>query len=329
LRLPPATTGQRIALALGALLAITVAWGVHVVVGWNEVARLVSTLPWSTWLAFTVLIAVSYAFRVIRVWRLLRDVHAEAMLVRTIPVFFVHNALATALPARLGDAAMPVLARRWIGADWAAAIGALAWWRLGDAAVVAALAIVLIATGAQVLAPLLVVAIGACIVPFAAFGLRRPLAQWLERRAACAPGSRALAVGLRVLRGMPQHPLALAADLALASVAWTAKIASFTVLIVGALPGTAGSSARWAQLAAAALAGDVAGALPVPTIGGIGPFEAGIVLGLAALDVAPAEALAVSVLVHGALLASIALTGLGGLVAAAVVEHERRAHRSA
>jgi uncharacterized membrane protein YbhN (UPF0104 family) len=325
LKLPPTTAGQRAAIAIAVLLAVASAWGVHEYVGWTEVARVAASLPSTTWAAFVALMAASYATRVVRVWRLLRDVHAKALLARAVPVFFVHNAIATVLPARLGDAAMPLLARRWIGADWAAAIGALAWWRVGDTAVVAALAVVLVSFGARVLAPLLFVALVACVLPFAVFALRGTLVRGVEQRLARGRDSRWLTMTQRVLRGMPQHPFALAADLALATVAWTTKIGAFTILIVGARPAMldAVDPARWSQIAAAALAGDVAGALPVPTIGGVGTFEAGIVLGLAALDVTTSDALAIAVLVHGALLASIAVTGVLGVAAGAIVERER------
>jgi uncharacterized membrane protein YbhN (UPF0104 family) len=326
---PLTTRGQRVAIAVGAALALVVAWAVHRYVGWNAIVLLARSLPTSTWAAFVALISVSYAMRVVRVWRLLRDAHADALLARTVPVFFVHNGLATVLPARLGDAAMPLLARRWIGADWAAAIGALAWWRVGDAAVVAALAIALVSAGARVLAPLVAVALVACVLPFVVFALRGALADAVERRIADGRTGRWLTMTRRILHGMPRNPFALMADLALATVAWTTKIAAFTVVILGALAGRVQSSdpSRWAQFAAAALAGDVAGALPVPTIGGVGPFEAGIVLGLSTLDVATHDALAVGVLVHGALLASIAATGLAGLAAGMLLERARYENR--
>ena len=62
----------------------------------------------------------------------------------------------------------------------------------------------------------------------------------------------------------------------------------------------------------------------MPTLGGIGPFEAGIVLGLTALGIDARAALAIGVTLHGAVLASIVAGGVLG--AAAGVALQRRAH---
>ena len=110
-----------------------------------------------------------------------------------------------------------------------------------------------------------------------------------------------------------------------ANPSWSAKLAAFAALIHGALSVDAGPTPPAALLAAAALAADTAGALPMPTLGGVGPFEAGIVLGLTALQVDTARALAIGVLLHGALLGSIALTGALALIAGLALERRGRA----
>ena len=80
----------------------------------------------------------------------------------------------------------------------------------------------------------------------------------------------------------------------------------------------------WPLLAAAGLAGDASGALPLPTLGGIGPFEAGVVLGLTALGVDARAALAIGVTLHGGVLATIVVTGVVAL--AVGLARERRPH---
>jgi uncharacterized membrane protein YbhN (UPF0104 family) len=123
---------------------------------------------------------------------------------------------------------------------------------------------------------------------------------------------------------MPAHAAAIVADLALALGAWSAKIGALTLLLQAALAAAdVAPLPPAAHLAAASLAGDAAGALPLPALGGIGPFEAGVVLGLDALGIAPSLALAMAVLLHGALLASVVLTGFAGLLLGVLREHER------
>ena len=314
-----------IALGVAIALVAAVVWGVDRFVGWGTVWASARDVGGATWLAFALLLALSYTARALRLWRLLHDLDPRARLARAAPVFFVHNALATLLPARLGEAAMPLLARRWVGVDWAATIGALAWWRLSDLAIVAALALGLLAAGASVLAPLFALSLAACALPFIVFALRAPLLRAVERHARDDGPGRLRKLAARVLSGMPARLPALAADLSLALVSWSSKLAAFATLIHGTLVASA-TPPPLPLLAAAALAGDTAGALPMPTVGGVGPFEAGLVLGLTALGVDATHALAIGVLLHGALLASIVATGVVALCVGLVMERRARAH---
>ena len=299
-----------LALAVAAALAIGVVWGVQHFVGWATVAATARLVRPGAWAGFAALLGLSYSARAVRLWRLLHDLDPRARLARAAPVFFVHNALVTLLPARLGEAALPLLARRWVGVDWAGAVGALAWWRLSDLAIVAALALALLAAGATVLAPLFALALAACALPFVVFMLRASLVR-LVAPGASGGGMRILAA--RMLSGMPGRLPALAADLALGVTSWSTKLAAFALLIHAVLDAAGSSIPPAPLLAAAALAGDTAGALPMPTLGGIGPFEAGLVLGLGALGIGATQALAIGVLLHGALLTSIVATGVVAL----------------
>jgi uncharacterized membrane protein YbhN (UPF0104 family) len=297
-----------VALGLALAVALTVGFGVERFVGWGTVWSTAGEISAATWEAFVLLLALSYGARAVRLWRLLHDLDPRVRLARAAPVFFVHNALATFLPARLGEAAMPLLARRWLGIDWAATVGALAWWRLSDLAVVAALALSLLAAGASVLAPLFALALAACALPFVVFLLRGPLLRRVRGSGSTSPG-RVRRLAARMLSGMPARLRSLTADLALALISWSTKLAGFAALLHGALAVRSADVPPLTLLAAAALAGDTAGGLPMPTLAGVGPFEAGILVGLTALGVDAARALAIGVLLHGALLASIAATG--------------------
>ena len=338
-RAPTSTLRRRfgarrvITLLIGAMLAAALAWTVHHVVGWRAVGITALSIGASYWIGFVGLLSLSYATRVVRLWRLLRNIKPNAQLARSAAVFFVHNGFASLLPARIGEAALPLLARRWMGIDWASVIGALTWWRLVDVAVVGAIALLLLAMGADVLAPLYVFAFAACALPLIALALRR----MLLRLGDTTMGGSATPAWRRFLRralaGMPARAGAVSADLLLAITAWSTKLAAFSALIAGALqasmaavPATVLPGLR--QLAGAALAGDVAGALPTPSIAGVGPFEAGLVLGLQAVGIELAQALAVAVLLHAALLATIAVGAVSGLLGGLLLDRRRPARRS-
>lgn len=311
-----------LALGVAAALLVAVVWGVQRFVGWRTVAATAAEVAAPVWAGFAVLLAVSYLARAVRLWRLLHDVDPRLRVTRAAPVFLVHNALASFLPARLGEATMPLLARRWLDLDWAATVGALAWWRTSDLAVMAALALALIASGATVLAPLYALALGACAVPIIVVALRGALLRMVDAHARrSSVPARWSVLARRVLGGMPARLRAVVADLALALLAWTSKLAAFALLIRGTLRAAAETTPPLPLLAAAGLAGDAGGALPLPTLGGVGPFEAGIVLGLGALGIDARGALAIGVMLHGALLLSIVVTGLIGFAAGAWLAH--------
>ncbi|HTI46066.1 MAG TPA: lysylphosphatidylglycerol synthase transmembrane domain-containing protein [Casimicrobiaceae bacterium] len=315
-----------IAFGIAVVLLAAVAWGVQRFVGWDTVATTATQIPSADWLAFTAFLLLSYLARALRLWRLLHDVEPRTRMTRATLVFLVHNALSSFMPARLGEATMPLLARRWLGVDWAATIGALAWWRTSDLAVLAAVALALIATGATVLAPLYALALAACAVPVIVVLLRGAVLRFVDAQARRAAGDPAWArLTRRVLAGMPARLRAVLADLALAVLSWTTKLAGFAILMQAALRAIGDNVPPLPLLAAAGLAGDAGGALPLPTLGGVGPFEAGIVLGLGALGIDPRPALAIGVTLHGALLLSIAASGLAAL--AIGVWLTRRSHR--
>lgn len=311
------TLRGRAALAAAVLLTLVVLIGAQRVIGWSTVARLAGSVPAWAWSGFAVCMTGSYFARVCRLWALLRQIGRGVRLREAASMFLVHNTLVTFVPARLGEAALPILAHRWAALDWRPVVGALAWWRLSDLTIVAALALALIALGATALRPLFIVAALACALPFIAFGLR----QWLLRENR-APGgdpsslSGVTALARRVVRGMPGAWASLARDLALGSASWMLKIAGLTLLIAPAvMSGLPVQSAPlgWPLLAASVLAGDAAGALPLPSLGSIGPYEAGVVSGLAASGLALEPAFAAALLVHAALLASVLAGGAVGI----------------
>jgi uncharacterized membrane protein YbhN (UPF0104 family) len=331
LSLVPATTSKLpalrdrhawLALGVAAVLLVAVVWGVQRFVGWDTVATMAADIDGAVWAGFAVLLGASYLARAVRLWRLLHDVDPRMRFGRSTAVFFVHNALSTFLPAKLGEATMPLLARRWLDLDWAATVGALAWWRTSDLAIVAAVALALLASGATVLAPLYALAIAACALPIVVVAMRGALLRFVDAHARRPSGDAGWArLTRRVLGGMPAHLRAVIADLALALVAWVSKLAAFALLMRGALHAAGHAAPPLPLLGAAGLAGDVGGALPLPTLGGVGPFEAGIALGLGALGVDAREAVAIGVTLHGAVLASIVATGLGGLALGAWLAH--------
>ncbi len=68
---------------------------------------MVGRVPAPAWLAFTGLLAPSFAGRLARVFLMLREVHAAIPFSRAAAVFFVHSMVSTFVHARLGETALP------------------------------------------------------------------------------------------------------------------------------------------------------------------------------------------------------------------------------
>jgi uncharacterized membrane protein YbhN (UPF0104 family) len=306
---------QLAAIAIALALAASVAWSVHRSGGVDAIAATATRIPPDAWQVFASVLLLAFLLRAVRLWRLLRGVDANASFPRACAVFFTHNMVATLVPARAGEAALPFLAQRWAGVDWAAALGVLAWWRVVDLAVGCALALTLLAAGLPIPGSFYGVAAAACFLPLLLFAARFRFVRYVDRHdtpLAHHPGW--VRFAHRVAVGMPRRLVAAAADLVLALAAWCTKLAAFGGLVVAALAAypTGASPIALPIAAAAALAGDAAGSLPVPALGGVGPFEGAVTLALASVQVPEAPALAAALLLHAALLASVVATGTAG-----------------
>jgi len=223
------------------------------------------------------------------------------------------TALNFLLPFRLGELSFPVLARRALGADLLDGAGVLLTARLFDLCVIAALlagtaAALLPAAGVPVPAPVLgVAAAGAVAAPFALAATGRALVPRLGRTPRLGPLVLGLARGLGRLERPGGRLLAVALSWAI----WLAFALLAYLAASAVVPATAPA---WAVMAAAA--GNLAFALPLNGVAGLGPAQAAWVgvMALAGLglEAGALGALAVhAVALIGALCLGALLTAVG------------------
>ena len=305
------------AIAVAALVMIALVVITHRTVGWRQVLDRASTLPAQAWLAFGVLMSASYLARLVRFWALVKPLRAGIAFGAAAPVFLVHNALVTFLPARMGEVAMPALAHRWAGVHWSGVVGLLAWWRVVDLAIICMVALALLGTGTRLFVPLLALAAAACMAPVLVFAFRARIIALLQRWSDRSPKARLAALARRVVEGVPRSWRAVVLDIALAWLAWGAKLVSIAVVLGAAIAPTPMHDSRdvsWPVILTATIAADVAGSLPVPSFGGTGAYEAAAVAVLSARGLSPAAALSATLVAHGVLLAGVLASGVIGLV---------------
>jgi len=262
-------------------------------IGWLALARsLLAAGPWPAILVVAGLLG-SYVLRAQRIKTAEPAIPLDG-LPEVIRLFALYNAVNWLLPARLGEASLPLLLQRRYGTPLARGAGVLLWLRLIDLHVVSVLGGLLLA--AQGPGPWRWLGTAAC-----AGGLLLP--------PLCLLGAGWLGRHWRRLRmlgdALPRRANAALGDVALAWAAWLVKL--------GALGGALSllSTLAFPAGVLGALGGDIAGGLPLHAPLGAGSYEAGVLLALTPWRPELKAALAAAVQLHALMLASTLL--LGGL----------------
>jgi membrane-associated phospholipid phosphatase len=225
----------------------------------------VRSLPWGVWALAGLGIAGSYALRAERLrreWGSWGRAHRQGGIGMrfwdSLDLFLAHNAALVVLPMRAGEAGYPWLLKRRFGIPVADAVNSLVWLRLQDATVLALLGLLLLMPGGprmRFAAAAAAVALLVGVVPIVARQLAGRSARW-----------QAIQENLLAHRGDAAGWLFCAAN-------WCLKLIVLGGLLM-ALSGTAGLSVLegWA----AAVAGELAMALPVQAPAGLGSYEAAV-----------------------------------------------------
>lgn len=298
----PAGRGQRaVSLALAVLSMPALILWIHFTVGW---AALVA--PWSELgpLDVAVLLGgtlLAYAARPLRLYVYFHGVVAGAPLAM-VRLTLLHNLFNNLLPMRTGEAAFPLLMKRYFGQRYARSASSLLWIRLLDLATLVGGASAVVAVTADAFAP-------AMRWPAAALTLLSAAAllgtTWLAGVPPPAPGPgvvrRLLATLVHALPGGRARAFQV---LACTVLAWAGKGLAFVWLVVK----FTGLSAGLATIGVAA--GELSSVLPIHGLAGSGTYEAATVGALVAVGVAHDVALLAAVNVHLFLLGIAILLGM-------------------
>ncbi len=227
-------------------------------------------------------------------------------------IALIHNAFQNLLPARTGEAAFPLLARRALGVGVARATGALAVGRTLDlvlfpAVIGVGLAIAGLATRSSIGALGGTVAVGLALAGVLRFGV----SHWGAGPISTAPGVlRRFVAGALAGAGRMSARTISSAAIETAGLA-TIRLVSLTAILMAIAP----------ELSPARALGVTSGffliaALPIGGPAGVGTFELAWVIPLRAAGIDVAQATGIAITLH-ALYLGVALT-LGGLAAGTV-----------
>jgi uncharacterized membrane protein YbhN (UPF0104 family) len=267
-----------------AILLILVGW-VHWAVGWGRLLAPWREIPLLHLAGLVALGGLSYLCRGVRLYvyfpQLLRG-----QLPATLRLSILHNVANNLLPMRSGEAAFPLLMKRYFGHGYADSAFALVWIRLLDLHVIG-----LVAVAAAWLArphPLWWVAAGFWLF---ALPLTYRLRGALRRRLSGRPG-RWAGWAARALAAMPADATQLGLVYLWTLLSWGAKFIAFTVILRQFL-----DLALW-QACAGVIGAELSSVLPFHGVAGSGSYELAMLAALAPTGVAPAAALQGAINLH-------------------------------
>jgi glycosyltransferase AglD len=270
--------------AVGILLAVAVVVTVQWLVGWREIGIAWREVPPRLLLLGSGLALLGYILRAARLATVAGGLGARATPLSWFRITALHLVAINLVPARAGEAALPLLMRRHCGVPLGRGVALLVAMRLHDMVAMATLglaAVTLLLVGPAAAA---VVLAGLAAAGWLALAVApRLLLPWIHRGPVWLA-----AVGwpLRLL------PTRLGRVYLLTLGAWAAKWVSLAV-IAGAVAGL-----EPLQALVAIGAAEVAALSPIQGVAGAGTFEAAVAAALAFTGLAPAEALHAAVVLH-------------------------------
>jgi hypothetical protein len=287
----------------GLLLLAVYGVVVELMFGWTTLARSLLAVGLAPAALVAAGVVASYVLRALRIRAAGTEI-LRARLLDVTRVFALHNLSNWLLPARLGEASLPLLLQRRYGMPLSRGAGVLLWLRAIDLHVIGLLAGTVLVVqfhgswrylgalvwGAGLLLPWL------CLRVLPRLTRRWPLAQKLT---SVMPG---------------QFP-AIVSDLALGWAAWTVKLAALGAALsqIAGLPYAAG--------VLGALGGDISGVMPLHAPLGAGSYEAGVMIGLTPWQPELKAALAAAVQLHVLVLAAVLALGALALPSLARAPH--------
>ena len=289
-----------ITLLLPVLLVAWVAWAV----GWGPLLSAWTSMPADTLALAVALVALSYIARAVRIYDYFIE-ETRGQFPATLRLSLLHNTANNLLPMRAGEAAFPLLMKRYFGQSLARSGLSLFWIRLLDLHLVGLVALIALYLDRRtpLYLALPVLWIGGLAVAHLARG-------WLWGVLADRPG-RIAGLVRSALAEMPQEPARIIRIWSWTALSWGFKFVAFA-LVVGHFI----NIPLWESLIGI-VGAELSSVLPIHGVAGAGSYEAAMTIALLPLGVSQSAALTAAVNLHLFLLGcTVLLGGLGWFIPA-------------
>jgi hypothetical protein len=252
-------------MALGAAVALGLLIWVTRRVSLGELAGSVRPPPWWAWALAAAGVTASYTFRGLRIHAELSRRHPVTRW-QCLRVMLLHNTAVNVVPMRGGEAAYPLLVNRQLGIPLGQAVASLVWIRSQDM-----LILLLLAVGFVPWLPAWAKLVAVVAVLGLVLALIAVVQRFVARRGASpAPRRKVVRAALAALQALSDAPRHGVAGWVYGSASWAVKLLALGLLLsrLGGLD--------LLDAISGALAGELAGILPIQGPANFGTYEAGV-----------------------------------------------------
>jgi uncharacterized membrane protein YbhN (UPF0104 family) len=286
---------------IGGLVLCALIWWLDHYIGWQPLLA-----PWRDFvplelLGLLTLSFVSYLLRAVRIYDYFRA-RLGGQFLLSLRLSVLHNVANNLLPMRTGEAAFPILMRRYFGQGMAESLLSLLWIRVLDLHLLLgmALAVLWLRQMEWLWFGVLLAWLGALLL---VYPLQRPLLAWLAGRT-----GRLWKLAGKILGTLPQSQGLFLRIYLWTLLIWLAKIAAFIAVLLHFLP-----IPLWQGLLGV-MGAELSSILPVHGIAGAGSYELAMTAVLVPLGIEAKAAMQGAVNLHLFLLGVTLLLGLAALL---------------
>ncbi len=291
---------QQLKWLIALLMLAGLAWWVGEAIGWVELLRPWRAIPAGELMLLVILTALSYLTRALRLYDLYSP-RLSGPFSLYLRINVLHTTILNLLPMRMGEAAFPLMMKRYFGEHYFSSIANLLWLRVADLWVLVWLGILVFAVRGMHWLWIAVV-IGS-VLPL----LLQPLRRYILR--VSSGSGHPLARFVRALvEGLPGSFPRYLRLLLWTVLTWALKLTAFVSVAAFFIDGPV------QVLIPGVIAAEISNALPIQGIAGFGNYEVAMVLG-GAWSSLPSEALLAAALnLHLFVLACTLMFGALALV---------------
>ncbi|MCP4725092.1 MAG: flippase-like domain-containing protein [bacterium] len=288
--MPDQTSGKtgsnKISIFLSVIIFIAFVLWFGIEFGWGEVLRLFSNFSPARLAGLMVLVFISYILRTVRIYDYMKSKLKGGFLLTT-RLVLLHNFFNNLLPMRTGEAAFPLLMKRYFAVNITESISVLFWLRFLDLHFLSVAAYIILFSDFYTSVPGNILLLALILLPAGIYAFRRKLTPLAD-----ADGSFIKRNLTKLASGLPDSVSRLLRSWLWTVMNWSLKLTAYAFILVTVI------DIKFSSAVFASIIGDLSSILPIHGFAGTATYEGGVVLGLKYFQIPLETALNAAVVLH-------------------------------